>query len=130
MQRFSKFTVLFLCLALISCGLGRSGSETGRAANKYLWNASLDTLSFLPVEQADPFSGLLVTGWGRAPGATQEYRVTVFVAGAALDATGLKVSAFRRAGTGERPAAAQTVQAIEDAILARARDLRIKDARG
>lgn len=130
MEHFRKIILLFLCLTLVSCDLGRSGGEATRGANKYLWTASLETLSFFPVEQADPFSGLLVTGWGRAPGATEQYRVTVLVAGAALDATGLKVSAFRRAGSGEVRAAPGTVQAIEDAILGRARMLRIKDVQG
>ena len=130
MSVIRRISVLFLCLALAACASSGSRVETTRAANKYLWNASLDTLSFLPVEQADPFSGLLVTGWGRAPGASQQYRVTVYVAGSALDATGLKVAAFRRSGGGEVAASRETVAAIEDAILNRARQLRIRDARG
>lgn len=130
MGHLRTITVVFLCFLLASCGRGGSTADAGRSANKYLWNASLETLSFLPVEQADPFSGLLVTGWGKAPGAAQQYRVTVYVAGAALDATGLKVSAFRRSGGGQVPAAQDTVQAIENAILSRARELRIQDARG
>ena len=130
MGQMRAISVVFLCFLLGACGLGGSNADVSRAANKYLWNASLETLSFLPVEQADPFSGLLVTGYGRAPGAAQQYRVTVYVAGAALDATGLKVSAFRRSGGGEVPAARDTVIAIENAILSRARQLRIRDARG
>ena len=47
--------------------LFRNQSQPDRqvAVNRYLWQASLDVLSFLPIEGADPFSGLLVTGWGR-----------------------------------------------------------------
>jgi len=130
MGQMFRLLVVFLAFGLASCGVVGPGVESTRAANKYLWNASLETLSFLPVEQADPFSGLIVTDWGRAPGASTQYRVTVFVAGAALDAQGLKVSAFRRTGGGEVPAARDTVRAIEDAILSRARELRIQDARG
>lgn len=130
MGHLRAISVVLLCFLLPSCGGSSNSVEASRTANKYLWNASLETLSFLPVDQADPFSGLLVTGWGRAPGASQQYRVTVYVAGAALDATGLKVSAFRRSGGGEVPAARDTILAIENAILSRARELRIKDARG
>ena len=43
---------------------GRGDADRQVAVNRYLWQASLDTLSFLPVERADPFSGLIVTGWG------------------------------------------------------------------
>ena len=47
------------------------------AVNRFLWQASLDVLSFLPIEGADPFSGVLVTGWGNV-GGTGAYRVTVY----------------------------------------------------
>ena len=122
-----------ICLALVAltaCSAFGPRVETTRAANKYLWNASLDTLSFLPVEQADPFSGLLVTGWGRAPGASQQYRVTVFVSGVQLDASALRVSIVQRPGGREVSASTETIAQVEDAILSRARDLRIADARG
>ncbi|MBV1863579.1 MAG: DUF3576 domain-containing protein [Rhodobacteraceae bacterium] len=90
--------------------------------NKYLWNASLETLSFLPVESADPFTGVLVMGWGRAPGASRQYRATVLVQDPALDARSLKLSIQTRGG----PASAETVRRIEDAIMTRARQLRIR----
>lgn len=122
--------VLVTCaLALAACGGARDAAETSRAANKYLWNASLETLSFLPLQQADPFSGVLVTGYGAAPGAAQQYRATIYVTGAALEATSLKVALFRRSGGRDVPAATGTVVEVENAILARARQLRIRDAR-
>lgn len=70
--------------------------------NKYLWNASLETLSFLPVESADPFTGVLVMGWGRAPGSSRQYRATVLVQDPALDARSLKVSVHTRGRYGKR----------------------------
>ncbi len=91
--------------------------------NKYLWNASLETLNFLPVESADPFTGVLVLGWGRAPGSSRLYRATVLVQDPALDARSLKLSIQTRGG----PASAETTRRIEDAILTRARQLRIRD---
>lgn len=118
-----------MCSTLLACGATDVG-ETSRAANKYLWNASLETLSFLPLEQADPFSGVLVTGWGAAPGSSQQYRATIYVAGAALDATSLKVAVFRRSGNREIPAASATSLEVENAILSRARQLRIRDVQG
>ena len=97
--------------------------NTNVRVNKYLWNASLETLSFLPVESADPFTGVLVMGWGRAPGSSQQYRATVLVQDPALDARSLKLSIQTRSGT----ASAETVRRIEDAILTRARQLRVRD---
>ena len=97
--------------------------NTNVRVNKYLWNASLETLNFLPVESADPFTGVLVFGYGRAPGSSQQYRATVLVQDPALDARSLKLSIQTRGG----PASAETVRRIEDAILTRARQLRVRD---
>ena len=91
--------------------------------NKYIWNASLDVLSFLPIEFADPFSGLIVTGYGTPPGSRNTYRATVYVRDPALEARALNVALVTRSG----PASTETVRAVEDAILSRARQLRIAD---
>lgn len=94
--------------------------------NKYIWRAAQDVLSFLPIEQVDPFTGVLVTGYGRPPGGGRAYRATVYVQDPALDARSLKV-ALQAQGGG--PVAPDTVRAVEDAILTRARQLRIADGR-
>ena len=91
--------------------------------NKYIWNASLDVLSFLPLQAADPFSGVIVTGYGTPPGGGRAYRATIFVQDPALDARSLNLSLQSRSG----PVSRDTVQAVEDAILTRARQLRVAD---
>jgi hypothetical protein len=106
---------------------GRSNAERQVAVNRYLWQASLDILSFLPVETADPFSGLLVTGWGSVRG-TGPYRVTVYISDPALDARALKVAGFRLAGGRAVPLGDAENRALEDAILTRARQMRIAQA--
>lgn len=93
--------------------------------NKYIWNAALDVLNFLPIEAADPFSGVLVTGYGTPPGGGRAYRATVYVQDPALDARSLSLSLQTRGGAASR----ETVQAVEDAILTRARQLRIRDGK-
>jgi hypothetical protein len=94
--------------------------------NRYIWNAALEVLSFLPVESVDPFSGVIVMGYGVPPGGGRAYRATVYVQDPALDARALKVALEARGG-GAVPEA--TVRAVEDAILTRARQLRIRDRR-
>ena len=91
--------------------------------NKYIWNASIEVLSFLPIQTVDPFSGVIVTGFGRPPGGGRAYRATVLVQDPALDARSLTLSLQTSAG----PASAATVRAVEDAILTRARQLRVRD---
>ena len=93
------------------------------AVNRYIWNAALDVLDFLPIQTADPFSGILVFGYGTPPGSGQSYRATVYVQDAALDARSLRLAIANRSG----PVSADTVRAVEDAILTRARQLRIQD---
>ncbi|MBZ4689897.1 MAG: hypothetical protein JG765_1148 [Cereibacter sp.] len=92
--------------------------------NKYLWNASLEVLNFLPIESVDPFTGVIVTGYGRPPGGGRAYRATVYVQDPALDARSLKVALESQGG----PVSAETQRAVEDAILSRARQLRIRDS--
>ncbi|MCT8158476.1 DUF3576 domain-containing protein [Pseudoruegeria sp. SHC-113] len=92
--------------------------------NKYIWNASLDVLNFLPIQSADPFSGVIVTGFGTPPGGGRSYRATIYVQDPALDARSLNVALHTQSG----PASPDAVRAVEDAILTRARQLRLRDA--
>ena len=101
----------------------RSNPEREVAVNRFLWQASLDILSFLPLEDADPFSGLIVTGWGNVGGGA--YRATVYISDPSLDARALKVAAFRSAGGRAVPVEEAANRALEDAILTRARQMRI-----
>ena len=94
--------------------------------NKYLWRASLEVLNFLPIESIDPFTGVIVTGYGTPPGGGRAYRATVYVQDPALDARSLKVALQTRGGAA---ASAETARAIEDAILTRARQIRIRDSK-
>ncbi|HMQ42504.1 MAG TPA: DUF3576 domain-containing protein [Paracoccus sp. (in: a-proteobacteria)] len=96
------------------------------AVNKYLWNASLDVLNFLPIQSIDPFTGVIVTGYGTPPGGGRAYRATVHITDPALDARSLKLSLQSSGGGAVAPG---TVQAVEDAILTRARQLRVADGK-
>lgn len=93
--------------------------------NKYIWNAALEVLDFLPVETVDPFSGVITTGYGTPPGGGQAYRATILINDPALDARSLNLALLTRSG----PVSASTVRAVEDAILTRARQLRVADGK-
>lgn len=105
---------------------GGSDPNTTVEVNRYLWQASLDVLNFLPIETVDPFSGVIVTGYGTPPGGGRAYRATIYVSDPALDARSLKVSLQGRGGAAVSP---ETQRAVEDAILTRARALRVRDSR-
>ncbi|MGZ3215238.1 DUF3576 domain-containing protein [Paracoccus sp. T5] len=94
--------------------------------NKYLWNASLEVLNFLPVQTIDPFTGVIQTGYGTPPGGGRSYRATIQISDPALDARSLRLSLQGPGGGAVEPG---TVRAVEDAILTRARQLRLRDGR-
>ena len=92
--------------------------------NRYIWQASLEVLDFMPIETIDPFSGVIVMGYGTPPGGKTKYEATVLVTEPALDARTLRISLRTPSG----PADPETMRALEDAILSRARQLREADA--
>jgi hypothetical protein len=104
---------------------GGDDPNTTVEVNKYIWQASLEVLNFLPIESVDPFTGVIVTGYGRPPSGGRAYRATVYVQDPALDARSLKI-AMQSQGGGA--VAQETVRAVEDAILTRARQLRVRDS--
>jgi len=103
--------------------LFKSGSDEIGSVNKYLWQASIEVLSFLPINSADPFSGIIVFGKGKAPGSSQSYDATVYVSDPALDARSLSVTVRSSNGT----VSSEAKREIEFAILSRARQLRLKE---
>ncbi|MDG1449329.1 MAG: DUF3576 domain-containing protein [Ascidiaceihabitans sp.] len=95
------------------------------AVNKYIWTAAIEVLDFLPIQTIDPFTGVIATGYGTPPNGGRAYRATVLIDDPALDARSLTVALQTRGGA----APAATTRAVEDAILSRARQLRIQDGR-
>lgn len=89
--------------------------------NRYIWDATLEVLAFMPVKAADPFTGVIVFDYGTPPGGSTAYRATAQIKDPSLDARSLNLSLLTRSG----PAAPDTVRSVEDAILTRARQLRI-----
>ena len=103
--------------------LFKSGGDEIGSVNKYLWQASIEVLSFLPISSADPFSGIIVFGKGKAPGSSQSYDATVYISDPALDARSLSVTVRSSNGT----VSSEAKREIESAILSRARQLRLKE---
>ena len=137
-------TAALLVLAATTAGCARSHVvPTGLApsrmtqigVNSYLWRAAIDTVSFAPLLQANPSSGVIITDWYSSPKAPGErVKLTVAVLDPDLRADALRVSAARQVNQGggwvDAPVTAATVQKLEDIILTRARDLRRSAVRG
>lgn len=112
-----------------------SGGGSGIAVNGYLWRASLDTMSFMPLTSADPFGGVIVTDWYVPPESPNErFKVQIYILDRQLRADGLRVTVFRQVRSGydrwiDAEVKRETSAELENAILTRARQLRI-DAGG
>lgn len=106
--------------------INRENPNTTVGVNRYLWNASLEVLNFLPVQAVDPYTGVIQTGYGTPPGGGRSYRATIQITDPALDARSLRLSLQGPGGAAVEPG---TVRAVEDAILTRARQLRLRDGR-
>jgi len=128
---------------LASCGGGRDRPKADLAASKvttigvnsYLWRASLETLSFMPLVQTDSNGGVIVTDWYANPNNPSErVKVTVSILDQDLRADALRVAASRQVAQGggwvDAPVQAATVQKLEDIILTKARDLRRSAVKG
>jgi hypothetical protein len=128
---------LAIALTLTACGGRKDDLKTDLAASKvttigvnsYLWRASLDTLSFMPLLQTDSNGGVIVSDWYVNPATpTERMKVTVSILDQDLRADALRVAALRQVQQNgqwaEAPVQAATVQKLEDIILTRARDLR------
>lgn len=105
----------------------------GIGVNSFLWRASLDTISFMPLASADPFGGVIITDWytpAQTPG--ERLKVTVYILDRTLRADGLRVSVFRQVRRGDgwidEATAPTTALNMENAILQRAREFRVEAA--
>lgn len=111
-----------------------SGGSSGIGVNSFLWRASLDTVAFMPLVSADPFGGVILTDWYGPPDSVNErYKITLFILGTALRADGIRAQVFkqeRSAGKGWKDVRPDETldRELEDAILTRARQLRITSA--
>ncbi|MEZ0496223.1 DUF3576 domain-containing protein [Sphingomonas sp. IW22] len=125
-----------LVFALAACGGGgdrprelAASQITTIGVNSYLWRASLETLSFMPLLQTDSNGGVIVTDWYVNPNTPNErMKVTVTILDQDLRADALRVAALREVNQNGQwvaaPVQAATVQKLEDIILTRARDMR------
>jgi hypothetical protein len=134
-------TAILTAVSLAACSHG-GGAKRAAAAqatigvNGYLWRATLDTLAFMPLASADPWGGTVITDWYSNPEKPDErFKATVYILDTRLRADGLKVTVFKQVKDAsgqwaDAPTADQTETDIENAILTRARQLRLSNISG
>ena len=120
-------------------GMGKKAPEAsaqpGIGVNAYLWRASLDVVAFMPLASADPYGGIINTDWYTNPEKPDErFKVTVYILDTRLRADGLTVTVFKQlkgadGAWTDSATSAQTQVDFENAILTRARQLRLSNIR-
>jgi hypothetical protein len=140
-RRLKIFGTAALAAVLAACAdtgtgglnIGASdGTRIGTTVNRYLWTASLETVDFMPIATVDPVAGVITTDWfASAQTPNERFRANVLVLDTALRADALRVNVFRQvqdASTGrwvDAQTNPNTAREIENAILTRARELRL-----
>lgn len=111
----------------------KTSAETGGSigVNIYLWRASLESIAFMPITQADSAGGVIVTDWYSQPEVpTERVRANVLILGKTLRADALKVTLFKQQRKGDAwvdmPVAQATTTGLEDAILTKARAIKVQ----
>lgn len=109
-----------------------SKGNNGIDVNSYLWRAALDTVSFMPLVSADPFGGVIITDWSAAEETPNErVKLNVFILDRQLTASGVSVKVFRQVKSGggwkDTRVDPATARQLEDAILTRARQMRVAE---
>ena len=106
-------------------------SGAGIGVNSYMWRASLDTISFMPLSSADPFGGVIITDWYAPPDSPSErFKMTIFILDRTLRADGLRVAVFSQQQSDQgvwidSSINPSTATSLENKILERARQLRV-----
>lgn len=108
-------------------------SSSPLGVNSFLWRATLDTLSFMPLVSADPFGGVIITDWYEDT-AGERYKVNALILDKSLRADGIKITLFKQSMDSkgvwrDKKTNTDDARKIEDTILTRARELRIKQGK-
>ena len=124
-------------LNILGGGSDEDKKSSGLGVNSFLWRATLDTLSFMPITSADPFGGTIITDWYEDPSAKGErFKVNALILDDRLRSDGIKVSVFRQKldetnnSWRDEATTKDAATKLENAILARARQLRVQQTTG
>jgi hypothetical protein len=118
---------------------GRRADDAANASplgvNSFLWRATLDTLSFMPLVSADPFGGVIITDWYEDPKAIGErFKINALILDKTLRADGIKITLFKqikdkKGGWSGQKVDTKLGRSLEDTILTRAREIKISQTK-
>lgn len=103
--------------------------------NPHLWQASLDVTSFMPLASSDAAGGVIITDWytsGDKP--NERIKLTINISDRVLRSDALKIIMYKQAKGRNGDWVNATVDAsamrqMEDLILTKARDLKVRSGK-
>ena len=128
---FSVFLFLSNCSKKVDIEISEiAKSQVSMAVNAFLWRASLDTVSFIPLDIVDPIGGVITTQWYEdTNNSSERVKLTIYVKDRRLRADGISVNVFREIkleqGWVKAETNPDTARLVEASILTKARELRI-----
>jgi len=119
---------------MVISGADESSKDAGKnplGVNSFLWRATLDTLAFMPLASADPFGGVILTDWYEDPKTRGErFKVNALILDRQLRADSIRITSFKQVKNAkgewvDAPIDSSVARKMEDAVLTRARELRV-----
>ena len=111
----------------------KGSNKSGIGVNTFLWRATLDTLSFMPLVSADPFGGVIITDWhSDSESSKEKFKVVAYIIGTELRVDGIKISIFKKIKNKggiwvDKKSNKMLQNKVEDAILTKARKYKIQN---
>ncbi len=105
----------------------------GMPINTFLWRGALDTISFMPLNSADPIGGTILTDWySTSNNQNERCKLNIFISGNQLKTQNLKVTSFCQAFKNQRWINTEVDPdnniKLENAILNKAKKLRLQSS--
>ncbi len=83
---------------IMNPGAEQNNNNVGTIAmsiNTFLWQGALDTVSFMPLNSADPIGGTIITDWySTSNNPDERCKLNIYISGSELKTQNLKVASF------------------------------------
>lgn len=108
---------------------GRTNDTGGNVVNRYLWQASLDTLKFAPLLSSDGPGGMLITDWYQPANAKDRLKIQVRIKDRQLRSDAIEVTVYKQvkqnSGWVDSGIDLKASRELENIILLKAREVRV-----
>ena len=111
----------------------QSSASISMPVNVFLWKGALETISFMPLNSADPIGGTIITDWySTTENQMERCKLNIFITGKDLNTENLKVTSFCQEFNNQiwvnKNVDTDNNIKIENAILNKAKKLRLQSS--